>query len=46
MIRRSGKGFKVFAKGTGKPLSKRPMTKAKALRQLRAVEYSKAHAGK
>jgi hypothetical protein len=32
-------GFKIFSK-TGKALSKKPLTKAKAKRQLRAVKMS------
>jgi hypothetical protein len=37
-------GFKVIAKSTGKPLSKKPLSRATALNQLRAVEAQK-HGG-
>jgi hypothetical protein len=44
-IQRSGKGFNVIAKSTGKPLSNKPhASRAEALAQLRAVEWSK-HGG-
>lgn len=45
-IRKSKGGYRVIAKSTGKPLSKKPMSKAKALKQLRAVERSKRMRGK
>jgi hypothetical protein len=44
-LRKSGSGYKIIAKSTGKPLSKKPMSRADALSQLRAVEYFK-HGGK
>lgn len=43
-IRKSGHGYKVIAKSTGKPLSKHPLSHKKALAQLGAVEAHK-HAG-
>lgn len=42
MIRKVPGGFKVVAKGSGKPLSKKPLTEAGAKAQLAAVEISKA----
>jgi len=46
-LRKSGKrGFKIVAKSTGKPLSKKPLTRARAIAQLRAVEYHKHNPGK
>lgn len=40
-------GFDVIAKSTGKPLSKKPHgSRAEALAQLRAVEFSKHNPGK
>lgn len=40
-IRKSGSGFKVIAKSTGQPLSKKPLPRATAVAQLRAVEANK-----
>lgn len=42
MIRKSGKGYRVFSEG-GKPLSKPGLSKAAAERRLRQVEYFKKH---
>ncbi len=36
-VGRSGKGWKVFKKGGKKSYSKKPMSKAKARRQMRAM---------
>lgn len=44
-IRKRGSGYVVIAKSTGKPLSKEPMSRAKAQKQLAAVEMHK-HGGK
>ena len=43
LAHKRGSGYVVIAKSTGKPLSKHPMSKAKAEAQLRAVEFSKHH---
>lgn len=45
MIKKVKGGYKATSK-SGRPLSKRPKTKAEALKQLRAVEASKARRGK
>ncbi|MFH1383373.1 MAG: hypothetical protein ABIH47_00220 [Candidatus Omnitrophota bacterium] len=45
MIKKVKGGFKAASSG-GRPLSKKPKTKAGALKQLRAVEASKARRGK
>jgi hypothetical protein len=47
-IQRSKKGgYNVIAKSTGKPLSNEPhKSRAEALAQLRAVEFSKHNPGK
>lgn len=44
-IRRKGKGFRVIAKSTGKPLSKKPLSAAKAHAQLTAVLFSQGKIG-
>lgn len=41
VIRKVKGGFKLFSKKTGKPLSKKPITKKAALRQERAIQASK-----
>lgn len=43
-LRKSGGGYKIIAKSTGKPLSKKPISRAKALAQLGAIEAAK-HGG-
>ncbi len=45
-LRKSKRGFRVIARSTGKPLSKKPLGKARALAQLRAVEFRKHNPGK
>lgn len=40
-VQKSGNGYVVIAKSTGKPLSHHPLPKATAAAQLRAVEASK-----
>lgn len=44
-VQKRGSGYVVIAKSTGKPLSKEPMSRAKAQKQLAAVEMHK-HGGK
>lgn len=44
-IRKVKGGEKVIAKSTGKPLSKKPLPRARALAQLRAVEFHKHNPG-
>lgn len=39
-IKKSGSGFKVFKKGTGKSFSKKPMTKEKAKKQVAALHIN------
>lgn len=41
MIRKSGKGYKVFSHKTGKPLSKRYSSRLGALRRLQQIRYFK-----
>ena len=41
VLKRSGRGYKVYSKKTGRALSKKPKSKAAAMRQLRAVEAAK-----
>jgi len=45
VVKRAGRGYKVFSK-SGRALSKKPKSKAAAVRQLRAVEASKLRRGK
>lgn len=44
-IKRSGKGFVLVSKKTGKPLSKKGISKKAALKRERQVEFFK-HKGK
>lgn len=46
VLKRSGKGYKVVSPSTGKSFSKKPLTKAKAQKQLAAIELSKRKRGK
>jgi len=39
-VKASGKGFKVFKKGTSKSYSKKPLTKSLAKRQMKAIGLS------
>mgnify|MGYP003131688941 CR=1 FL=1 len=41
VMKKVKKGYKNYSKKTGKALSKKPMSKRKAARQLAAVEISK-----
>jgi hypothetical protein len=43
-VQKSGSGYKVINKNTGKPLDKHPIPKARAEAQLRAIEANK-HGG-
>lgn len=36
-VKKSGKGYKVITKTTGRPHSKKPLSKAKAKAQARAI---------
>jgi hypothetical protein len=40
VVKRAGRGYKVYSK-SGRALSKKPKSKAAALKQLRAVEAAK-----
>lgn len=45
-IRKAGKrGYKVIARSTGRALSKKPLSRRKAIKQLRAVEFHKHNPG-
>lgn len=41
MIKKTGKGYEVVSEKTGKPLSKKTLTKPEAAKRLAQVEYFK-----
>lgn len=43
MITKTPKGYVVKSEKTGKPLSKKTLTKEQAVKRLRQVEYFKKH---
>jgi hypothetical protein len=45
VVRKAGRGYKVYSK-TGRALSKKPKSRAAAMRQLRAVEAAKRRRAK
>jgi hypothetical protein len=45
-LRKGKGGYRVIAKSTGKALSKKPLGRATALAQLRAVEFHKHNPGR
>lgn len=45
-IRAVGGGFKVFKAGTSEAMSKKPLSKAEAIKQLAALEMSMKKEGK
>lgn len=46
VLKRSGSGYKVVSPKTGKSFSKKPLPKARAAAQLRAIEANKRRRGK
>ena len=40
-VEKRGKGYKNVQPGTGKTFSKKPLSKAKAVKQLKAIEANK-----
>jgi hypothetical protein len=45
-VQKSGKGYKVVTKGTGKTHSQKPMPKSRAMAQMRALYANVSHGRK